>query len=191
MGEGRWSLPSPFLGTASSSIPPCGNNTRKQPAGDYSGERRNLSGVSLSRLRLRKHAVTSLCALKTDSYTSTTRVPKSKAAAFQQRAEESPAPDCKSQRSCPSGLHHVLFSPLRFFFSCTRLLGCGPPSQSVCACVWYKVLEGISRDDRVSLSSFDKHSYILRNSLTRCRGRRPSCLFPVKLLIWKQTQCLR
>lgn len=116
MGEGRWSLPSPFLGTASSSIPPCGNNTRKQPAGDYSGERRNLSGVSLSRLRLRKHAVTSLCALKTDSYTSTTRVPKSKAAAFQQRAEESPAPDCKSQRSCPSGLHHVLFSPLRFFF---------------------------------------------------------------------------
>lgn len=61
----------------------------------------------------------------------------------------------------------------------------------VCVCVWYKVLEGISRDDRVSLSSFDKHSYILRNSLTRCRGRRPSCLFPVKLLIWKQPQCLR
>lgn len=183
MGEGRWSLPSPFLGTASSSIPPCGNNTRKQPAGDYSGERRNLSGVSLSRLRLRKHAVTSLCALQSDSYTSTTRVPKSKAAAFQQRAEESPAPDCAPRPFFPP--------PLFFFFSCTRLLGCGPPSQSVCACVWYKVLEGISRDDRVSLSSFDKHSYILRNSLTRCRGRRPSCLFPVKLLIWKQTQCLR
>lgn len=108
MGEGRWSLPSPFLGTASSSIPPCGNNTRKQPAGDYSGERRNLSGVSLSRLRLRKHAVTSLCALQSDSYTSTTRVPKSKAAAFQQRAEESPAPDCAPRPFFPP--------PLFFFF---------------------------------------------------------------------------
>lgn len=148
MGEGRWSLPSPFLGTACSSIPPCGNNTRKQPAGDYFGERRNLSGVSLSRLRLRKHAVTSLCALKTDSYTSTTRVPMSKAAAFQQRAEESPVPDCKSQRSwLRSWLHHVFFPPSAFFPPVHVYWDVvHPVSLYVRVCVCMCVVQGLGRN---------------------------------------------
>lgn len=150
--------------------------------------------MSLSRLRLRKHAVTSLCALKTHSYTFTTRVPGSKAAAFQQRAEESPAsdfiiPNVPVLLGCTACF--FLSPSLPPPYTSTGMWSTHSVCMCVCACVWYKVLEGISRDDRVSLSSFDKHSYILRNSLTCCRGRRPSCLFPVKLLIWKQTQCLR
>lgn len=185
IGQERWSLPNPFLGTASSSVLTCSNNTRKQPAGDYFGERRNLSGVSLSRLRVRKTCRHVLVC------TPPSRVPMSVAAAFQQRPD--PVPDFKIPMLQPfwAASHLFLLPPMTFFPTLYVYWDVGPPSQCVCVCVWYKVLEGILRNDRVSLSSFDKHSYILRNSLTCCRGRRPSCLFPVKLLIWKQTQCLR
>lgn len=87
-------------------------------------------------------------------------------------------------KGCPFFCQGFFFSPPYMYCNVVH------SSQCVCVRVWYEVLEGISWDDRVSLSGFDKHSYILRNSLTCCRGHRPSCLFPVKLLICKQTQCL-
>lgn len=123
-------------------------------------------------------------------------------AAFHWQAEETPAPDPREFTHTNHTAHPPFWAAPReprgapfycqgFFFPPYIYCNAVHSSQRVCVRVWYEVLEGISWDDRVSLSGFDKHSYILRNSLTCCRGHRPSCLFPVKLLICKQTQCLR
>lgn len=144
IGQERWPLPNPFLGTASSSVLTCSNNTRKQPAGDYFGERRNLSGVSLSRLRVRKTCRHVLVCTLTDACASTVRVPMSNAAAFQQRADLKVLfLTLRSQCYSLSGLHCIFFfTPHGFFFPLYTSTGMWVHPVSVCVCV----VQGLGRN---------------------------------------------
>lgn len=179
-----------FLGTAASSSPvlTCGNNARKQPAGDYFGERRNISGVSLSRPRAQKHAVTSLCTLK-QMHRIHHQSPR---AASQQRAKESPVPDFQDP-NVPALLGCIaifFYPPLLFFFPVYLYWDVGPPIQCVCVCgtrSWKEFCRMIGFPCQALTNT--PTSYGIPSHAAE--DVAPSCLFPVKPLIWKQTQCLR